>query len=114
MAQVTSSSCQPAHVLFINKTVWQARQEAHLGFVFPRPDPITLHIVTYSDVAFASDEEGLLKSGSKFLLADATEKSSNIAFTSRKSKCVVHYFMGVELLAFVDGVDEALFPRHDI
>lgn len=105
LAHVTSQSFQKDHVTLMHKTVKQAHAFVHCGIAFPSPNPDTLHIGTFSDASFATNDYGPSHCGFIILLVGVARKAAILVFASRKSNQVIRSALGEERIA-VDTTSE--------
>ena len=116
IAQVTAQRFKDdaqAHLRRLNAAIRYAHSNpAHLKF--PKLDYSSLHIIGYSDAAFANNHDLSSQLGRIILLTDKNKAAIPISFKSYKSRRVTRSVLSAEVIAFADLFDEAYALRSQL
>ena len=113
-ARITTSSFNIACIEAYNSTVRYLRKTKDRRLQYPKLDPNSLRLACYVDAGHCNTSEGKSQLGYLLILADASNKCSILAFSSKRSRRIVRSTTAGEGLAFADGFDISYAAREDL
>eukprot|EP00171_Calliarthron_tuberculosum_P023435 IDg23435t1 len=113
-AQVTSTSFELRHVKELNKAIRYAKSSTRVCLSYPKLEKSTLHLRTYADASFATNDDGSSQLGYLILLCDSKNGCHILSYSSRKSRRIVRSIMAGETYAFTDAFDQSYIIKWDL
>eukprot|EP00171_Calliarthron_tuberculosum_P023132 IDg23132t1 len=113
-AQVTSTSFKLRHVKELNKAIRYAKSSIGVHLRYPELKESKMHLRTYADSSFATNDDGSSQLGYLILLCDLKNDCHIISYSSRKSRRVVRSIMAGETYAFTDAFDQSYIIKRDV